>query len=710
MPTSNTNVVALFPLQEVIFDKDGTGPLASGVVSFFSDPAFSVPKDVYEETLNPDNTITYTNLGNVLVLSGIGSFVDGIRNNFIPLLYPFVGSPADTTVGASQPYYITVYSSGGVFQFSANDWPPNSFGSSSSTTFADALTQNLLSNPNFSVVSFTPASGSSSYVYNVTGTNTSNPIAPGWALVTSGTGVITVTQVSLEQSIVGESPYSLMLSWTSSSTLTMLQLVQTLSNSPRIIAGQYAAANLEAASTGTAVGIQLIYATPDIGETIITSGVSGMAGAYNTIAGISASKLPATSTQGATGYVQFIINILNPIVNSNVSINNAQMVQVASTDETPPQFIQQTTQQQLNGLMWYYEPQLAFKPIPSYLLGWDFKFNPSQVFGSSIGVTSLTTNQATYIADQTIVFESIGAVVTYAINNGGLVFTTGATATQIAFIQYLDATAAYELLMAPTLAVQINGAGGALGYISLYATTNAALPSVPIQNNNTVFFTSLTAGIPTTLASGWTVIPNSSGQNVNSIPSAMPFSLNGSPESFTGWTPASGLVISDVKYFAIVVSFQALTINTTYNINYVTLNAGNIATPPSPMNEAQTLQGLQYYYQKSFNPGVVPIQAAGVNTGETRFVQTTAATTGSVIPVNFVTPLRATPTVTLFNPVDSGTQIYNYSHVGDYTSTTNPSSSINPSDMYVVGNSNSGSAVGNLIGIHWTADARLGQV
>ena len=733
MPTANPNVFALFPLQEVLFNKDGTGPLAYGVVTFFSDPGFSVKKDVYQETLNPDNTITYSPTDNPLILSGIGSFVDGGGNNFIPLLYPYTGTPADAVVGDYEPYYITVDDSNGVFQFSANDWPPNSFGTSTTVTAQESLTENLLSNPGFSVVSFVPAAGSSSYVYNVTG-NQTNPIAPGWSLVTAGIGAITVTQQLLNQSIVGEGPYALKLAWTSTSNeLTSLQLVQTLTNSPRIIAGSYANASIVAASNSSNVGLQLIYSPSNASfSTIIVSGTTTNDGSYTTITGTTPDPLALTNTDAPPGYVNFIINIQNPGINSDVELTSAQMVQVATSEIEPP-YIQQTTQQELNGLMWYYEPQLAYKPIPSYAIGWDFKYNPSQFYGSSIGMSGLSANQAAYICDQTIAFESVGNVITYAISNQGLSFTTGTT-TQFALIQYLDAATAYELLSASSLAVQINGvATNVNGYVSLYWSTAETLPSVPIQTNHTVFFSTLTNGIPTTLVSNWNVISNPSGQLVGSTTAAMPFSLNGTT-SLTGWVPPT-VSFTGTTFFAIVVSFETIPIDATSYIQYVTLNAGNIATAPAATNEAQTLQALQYYYETSYpggpasgavTLGAVAAPMIGMNPGGgggcTSYAQT--------FSTRYVYK-RAVPNITYFSPRTGTMNAINMStYIGGavanaadapttgmsspwtpYTSQTGNLMTSIAATTYAASGSGSPAVPFYSVGTYqYVADARLGQV
>lgn len=708
VPQRNANVVALFPLQETIWDKDGTGALASGVVSFFSDPAFSVTKDVYQESDDPvTGEVTYVNLGSVLTLSGIGSFVDDSGNNFIPMLYPYEGDPTDSAVGDFEPYYITVYSSSGVFQFSTNDWPPNSFSQSSSSQAQEALTPNLITNPQFSVVSFTPDPSTGKYIYTLSGTE-SNPLAPGWTLETIGSGTITVSQLSLSESIPSEAPYALQLEW--STGFTQIRVVQQLENSPRIIAGENASASLVVSSpTGDEINVQIHYIAPAptaIDVQIVDGETSGTS-TYSTISGTEA--IPATNAQSADGYVNFVIDIQSIASSSSLDITSAQLV-VVETSSTIADYIQQTTQQNINGLMWYYEPQLAYKPVPSYTIGWEFGYNPCQQLGQSVAVSGLGNNLSRYIADQTIAFEATGNILSYEFDeqSGLTALATGGT-SQFAIIQYLDAVTARELLEG-NMAVQISSGyeydDDLTGYINLYYTQDSSLPSMTTTSNLTSgnsLVATMTDGQPATFNGTWIQVPRSGLDDA-------PFSLSSgfNINSYNGWDATAISSSLTPTYFAIVVSFTALAEDTAVSIRYCSLVKGDMATQPAPMNKAQTLAALQYYYQKSFLQGTTPAQNTGLGSGETYFIQNTAASTAStILPVNFVVPMINAPSVTLYNPAAANAEIRNVSASLDYSSCA--PQQITANNFYVLGTSSGGgSALGNIIAVNWTADARLG--
>ena len=170
-PTPNPLYFACFPLQEYFVNKDTGFPLAGGYVQFFSDPAFTVPKDVYQQSLVGGTTYDYTNLGPVLVLSSVGTFVDNNGDDIIPFLYPYDAQ------GKVELYFVRVWSGdpsvqGSVLQFTRQGWPPNLIQSTSpSDVFESSL--NLFTNPQFSIVNFNTnfaaPSGKEYYQINVTG-------------------------------------------------------------------------------------------------------------------------------------------------------------------------------------------------------------------------------------------------------------------------------------------------------------------------------------------------------------------------------------------------------------------------------------------------------------------------------------------------------------------------------------------------------------
>lgn len=120
----------------------------------------------------------------------------------------------------------------------------------------------------------------------------------------------------------------------------------------------------------------------------------------------------------------------------------------------------------------------------------------------------------------------------------------------------------------------------------------------------------------------------------------------------------------------------------------------------------QSLARAQRFYQKSFALGTTPAQNVGLNTGEfTNFQAVGAAAATHLGRVLFPTRMRATPTVTTFNPQAANAFVRNQTVGADAGATT----VVNASDagFSIDYTTAAGSAAGNRNGVHWTADARL---
>jgi len=60
--------------------------------------------------------------------------------------------------------------------------------------------------------------------------------------------------------------------------------------------------------------------------------------------------------------------------------------------EDIPLFQEQTNERTIDQLFSYYLNPLLDKPIPSYLVGWDFPLNPAQFNGSSVAAVNTGAN------------------------------------------------------------------------------------------------------------------------------------------------------------------------------------------------------------------------------------------------------------------------------------------------------------------------------
>ena len=57
------NYIACFPLQAYFVDRDTGLPLSGGYINFFEDEARTIPKDVFIQQKQPDNSYLFVNIG-----------------------------------------------------------------------------------------------------------------------------------------------------------------------------------------------------------------------------------------------------------------------------------------------------------------------------------------------------------------------------------------------------------------------------------------------------------------------------------------------------------------------------------------------------------------------------------------------------------------------------------------------------------------------
>ncbi len=119
----DTRYVPFYNLEQYFVDKDTGEPLSSGVVTFYVDTQRSTAKSVYMISGSSPN-YTFTDIGNQLTLSSVGTFVDEDGNPIVVYGYPYDAN------GDPQLYYVTVYSSDDVFQLDVEATPYYIFSSS----------------------------------------------------------------------------------------------------------------------------------------------------------------------------------------------------------------------------------------------------------------------------------------------------------------------------------------------------------------------------------------------------------------------------------------------------------------------------------------------------------------------------------------------------------------------------------------------------
>lgn len=702
--------IAAVDLCPYFVDKTTGEPLANGVVSFWQDDSRTTPKLVYQLTGAPPN-YTYTALPNPITLSNTGTFQDNSGNNIAVYYFPYDSQLPDANV---QLYYITVTNSLGTQQFTREAWP--NISDNQSQTLTQANISNALTNPQFAQVLFNPAS---SYTISTSGAGTlSVNIAPGWSLniTTSAAGSVTVTRNSIAGSTAYpyNPPYTLTVA--PGASVTNLTLSQRLYNNPSIWSPKTGGINGFIATSVLLAPLSSL----NIDYAPSTGAAQGLLTANNTLGFYSEFRNtiqlnPAANTDTSNaGYVDIVINLPT---GTATTLSNIQVVGL-ETDEQNVTYDQTSVNRQIDYMFHYYNPLLQYKPISSYLCGWDFPLNPAQALGSSISAQAIGANKSFYAWDQTIVFQKTDLGVTVSRgSNGELVLTASITGVQPAIIQYLDGATAREMLnsrMSSAIESKTSVLAGVTATISLWYCTDASLPNVASGTNNSIVATLDANGKPATLNGTWMEVPRSNLGNAQftvTNNTTTNFNLNG----FSGWDMHGAAGTQSANFFAIVVGFGAMTAGDLVSINSVSVVPGDIPTRPAPQSVSTVLEECQRYYEKSFDVDVVPAWNLGFNLGMYFFEYNgyggTPAPPYSSLTVPFKEPKRMAPSITFYNPSATNNEMRDIETNIDFIGTQAVYTCKNLFAAAWTGIVTPGSVqAGDSISFYWTADARLGVV
>lgn len=691
-------------LQYYFVDKDNAEALGGGIVTFYEDNNRTVKKPVYQVTESPGPIFTYTELSNPLQLSSAGTFVDESGSQILIYLYPYQGSPTDSTPsGVPDLYYIDIYSSSGVHQQTITSFPS---GITSSTSALASATDNLITNPQFSSVSF---NSQSSCMITVTASPQVTPIAPGWDLVTNGTGTVTIQQNPISQTdIPSNPPYSLNIS--SSGISAPLVLRQRFYSSPRLLVSNYVSGYFVVRSSTFVTPVTLSYqsssGTPN-NFNIVTINTTAD-GIWHDTTGLTSTVQidPTTISTDAppAGYVDIEITIAP---NVQVEISSVQIAGVASANISQA-FFQQPVPLEEDHLFHYYKNSILRQPKETILTGWNFPLNPWQF--QTTAKTIIATNQ--YVADQTILLQQNYVSAASGSNvqsgqsgfasNNALQITSVTANNQFAIVQYIDPLTIspyWGKTLSSMVKAYITTVNSTSCHIKMRLIYRATLPSTVSQTEP---LASWSAGQDPVLSSGWTyIVPqNDPKYLLGSTTASYQFNSMVLPPS-TATTMTLAIMLYTVDNMSIAGTPDSI------QIDSISLVANDFAVDCGPQTPDKVLLDCQRFYQKSFLPGQIPAQNIGAQTGESYGIAaTTTGTNGPII--RFPVPMFRSPgTVTLYNPQAANSQIRDLTNGNDWSASTANSNTITQIGFQATGTPTSTSA-GDRLGVHWIADGRLG--
>jgi hypothetical protein len=590
MPQIDQNYIPAFTIETVLLDKDTGAPLTGGIVTFYKDAQRTILKDVYQIT-GTDPNYSFIALTNPMILSSIGTFEDTMGNPVVPYFYPF---DAD---GNPEYYYVTVESSGNVPQFVRESVPyiPET------STPAEGVKSyiNEISNPQFADVYIDR--NEASVVYSFTAASLEAlTIAPGWDLVVSGTGSVTVSIIAPVGSLNVISNPGTILS-IDSTGLSAVRLRQRIYGSPNIFSDQFLSGTMvvKKASGGTS-NISLYYSQSD-GSVVDLAIIDNelISNDYEYIYGNVLVPQSSSANFNPDAYIDFYIDIPPSIA---LEITSIQVLATGtlSVEEAPYQQLSNDRQEDFE--FHYYKDPLLFKSIPSILTGWDFNLNPAQ-----FGEVRAATSTPDYIWDQLIMGTLSGTVNVDRAVIGAINPNNAAADEAYYMLQYLTGANARKILETKlSVNVSAYSLGSKTTTIRVYLYRAATASSIPTLGT-TIGTISSDGTFSLTGAAeidGWTEIPRGNFGEAKAILEDTPDVTQNFDKSFIGWEITDGAEINDTDKFAIVVTYLTPNITTDVIVNSISVVPGDVPTRPAPQTFDQVLQECQYYYEKSMSNDV----------------------------------------------------------------------------------------------------------
>lgn len=543
-------------------------------------------------------------------------------------------------------------------------------GGAGGSTITDPLTvaANLITDPNFSDLFF---SSPYTYIQGTPGTYTLN-VAPGWQLILTGAGTTVLTQGTLAGSsnTFGNPSYYLEVNNTGWTTAI---LTQTLSNNGALFANGAIAVAFTAQAVTTAQNITVNYVPNGTAnsQTIVSAPVT-TGGFVEYYGAVDLNPSTNTNTDGAGNVqIQFVLPGTGNVELTNIQVTG-QSVPLSVNFTPPPRptipgsvpnYQELTYGQIVNAEFNIYRDSILNHPKDTILTGWNFALNPWQSAAKT--VTNIAANQ--YTADQTIVLQekyisssgatgnnvAVGqAADTY---NYGLQVNAVTANNQFALLQYIDASTIRpywgQNLSAMVKALLVTTQSSMITFkmrlIYIAGTPSSTSDAYPIET--------WAAGQDPVFASGVTaIVPQNDPVYTLSAATPMLFPFN------KFMLPASSNVNMTLGVLLYTTSNMSTTGPDSIIFNEISLVQNDFAILSNPETYDEVLRKCQFYYEKSYEPGVLPGANTGINQKSApQFVVYDGSTYSNLyqktFQLDFVQTKRAAPTVTLYDPAgDSG--------------------------------------------------------
>jgi len=716
--------IALTLLNEYFVDKDSGEPLANGTLEFYRDTARNTPKTVYELTKS-GGVYSYTALPNPVTLSAVGTAENASNDNVAIYAYPYQENAASGELDLDL-YYIVCKNSDGTEQWT-REAVPNLTDTNDPVDDNASGNNNQLANPQFTRYLLDDAERD----LTVTGTDDVFPIAPDWDLVASGSGTVNIqrTAVAGNDAIPTYPPYY--ISVTAGVGITSVYLRQRFNKNSGVWSGKFLTGFVVAKTGSGNNGLTMTYkdssgATSDVDifSASLTTGWDDYGGSIQL-------GNSSNTASGSDAYVDIVIDL--PLENTTDITSLQLVVSDAEIAQDVNEFQEQTANREQALMGDWYIPKLEYKPLPSFLVGWDFTLNPAQ-----LGVTGTLTAGAAntaYIWDQTIA-QSLAGNLAYARNSitNGIQLTTAADNQTFLLMQYLDSRVAKNIV-GTNLSVNVNGwktAAGSDATIRVYLISGrsaATFPTLP-----TIIGTLSSDGTFGSLSANWTEIPRSNLPVATAVLKEITNNSDintGTDYGFSGWEITDNTQIGDTDKFAIVVTCVVPSSGSVITFDSISVVQGEIPTRPAYQTPDQVMQECEYYYERSYERSTATGTATTTNAVFADQFAAYSAPNLSLVAKNFSfrykTEKRGTPTITFYSTLGAtAARLAGYTRA-DAGAVTNAEVTLagnwtsgyigldaafytTASASAIVGPTNTGGTTYNeaYLLFHYVADARLG--
>ena len=535
--------------------------------------------------------------------------------------------------------------------YEVNNYVAGTGGSTPVDTIAIATT-NQVSNPQFSIISFVSP-------YTVSATDP-DPIevAPGWFLEVAGSGSVEFQRVALNDAIPNPSnaPYALRLTlsgWSANSVF----LRQRFQQNGMLWANKIVSSTITARLNGSPQSISATLVDSNNDPLAIVLPSTPINETFNEYTGYG--TLPATTNPDLPPAAYIDYKLALP---SNIDIYVTSFQLIVQDLPIQPPFEQDTIDRQIDHTFHNYRDSILFQSKDTILTAWNFPLNPWQ-FATTTS-TNIGANQ--YITDQTIAIQqhyvssaagnNIQAGTGAYTQNFGLLITASTATNVFGILQYIDSYTIqpyWGYTVSSLVKVNVNTSHGTSVRVKMRLIYRSSLPPTLSQTEPV---SSWTVGSDPSFSGGWTAIApeNDSIYTLSSGVNEITFDNIQLPAA-TGATMTLGVMIYTLDNMDSTGTADALLFDS------ISLVRNDFSIDTQPQTYAQVLKDCQFYYEKSYDAGILPGTASNFSSAinRTMGISGQGTVSSSVFAKSFHLPYlqikrTESPVATLYSP-NSGT-------------------------------------------------------